>query len=460
MTAQYLWLAYQAAAATKGTLKNGDGWAASGLSIDTRSLEPGNLFVALTAERDGHDFVAQAFEKGAAAALVSREVKGAGPQLVVPDTLRAVEALAQAARDRSFAPLVGVTGSAGKTTTKEMLRYALAPLGKVHAAEKSFNNHIGVPLTLAELPPSAKAGVFEMGMNHAGEIRGLTTLVKPHLALITTIAEAHIEFLGSMEAIADAKAEIAEGVRPGGAMILPADSPYYERLAKRCREAGVGDLLSFGTTGKAAKLFRAEEGEEGLHIEAEILGKRISFLMAASGIHMASNALAALLAAARTGVDAQDAADALAAFRMGAGRGERYQLEIDGKTITVLDESYNANPASMRAALSVLKAMPGRKVAVLGEMKELGEGSAGFHADLAAPASDAADIVHTAGAMMEHLRNALPKEKRGVHEEKATDLVQPLLVNLNEGDTVLFKGSNASRVGALVGELLKAGHRR
>lgn len=454
-----LWQAYQAQAATRGTLKGAEDWEASGLSIDTRSLEPGDLFVALKAERDGHDFVAQAFEKGAAAALVTKPVEGAGPQLVVPDTLKAVQALAAAARDRCFAPLIGVTGSAGKTTTKEMLRAALFPLGQVHAAQKSFNNHIGVPLTLAELPPEADAGVFEMGMNHANEIRPLTKLVRPHIALITTIAEAHLEFLGSMEAIADAKSEIAEGLRPGGAMILPADSPWYQRLEKNCRAAGVERLMTFGNNGREAKLLGVEERDSGLMVRAELLGTEVGFHLRAQGLHMASNALAALLAAVEAGVGAKEAAAAVEEFRTGAGRGESYRLKLGDKTVTILDESYNANPASMRASLSVLARAKGRKVAVLGEMRELGPDAAELHAALAGPAAEAADIVHTAGPLMEKLRDALPEDRRGTHTEKATDLLQVLLVNLHDADTVLFKGSNASRVGALVEGLTGAGQR-
>jgi UDP-N-acetylmuramoyl-tripeptide--D-alanyl-D-alanine ligase len=453
-----LFEAYQVAAATGGELYGGEDWQMSGLSIDTRTIRKGDLFVALSAERDGHDFAQQAFQGGAAAALVSKPVEG-GPYVLVPDTLKALERLAEAARDRCFSPLIGVTGSAGKTTTKEMLRAALTPLGEVHAAQKSFNNHIGVPLTLAELPPAVGAGVFEMGMNHAGEIRGLTSLVRPHIALITTIAEAHLEFLGSMEAIADAKAEIAEGLRPSGAMILPGDSPYLSRLKQRCEEAGVRNLLTFGWKGEHGWLKSAEDGAEGQLVEADILGQPVRFRLAAQGAHMATNALAALLAAVEAGVSAEAAAAALESFSTGAGRGERYKLELPGgRTILVLDESYNANPASMRASLGVLAKETGRKVAVLGEMKELGETSPQLHADLA-DAAAVADIVYTAGPAMEHLRRALPEAKRGTHCENAIDLLQPLLDNLHEASTVLFKGSNASRVGALLGALLKAGRK-
>jgi UDP-N-acetylmuramoyl-tripeptide--D-alanyl-D-alanine ligase len=454
-----LWKTYQVAAATNGVLQGDGETPINGLSIDTRSLREGDLFVALKAERDGHEFLQQAFEKGAAAALVSKPVEGGGPQIVAGETLSALERLAETARDRSFAPLVGVTGSAGKTTTKEMLRFALSPLGKVHAAVKSFNNHIGVPLTLAELPPEADAGVFEMGMNHAGEIRGLTTLVRPHVALITTIAEAHLEFLGSMEAIADAKAEIAEGLREGGVMILPADSPYIERLEKRCREAGVEALRYFGKAGEDGKLIAAEPCPEGLKVRARIAGQEVAFTLRAQGQHMASNAVAALLAASLCGVEPAEAAKALESFASGEGRGARFRLKLGDKTVTILDESYNANPASMRASLSVLAHERGRRIAVLGEMKELGETAPALHAGLADDAAAAADVIHTAGPLMAHLRDSLPPEKRGTHTDEATGLVQVLLTSLNEADTVLFKGSNASRVGALVESLVSAGQK-
>ncbi|MEO1040789.1 MAG: UDP-N-acetylmuramoyl-tripeptide--D-alanyl-D-alanine ligase [Pseudomonadota bacterium] len=459
MNASPLWKDYQVAAATRGTARGGGAWTASGLSIDTRTLRPGDIFVAIEAERDGHDFLPQAFEAGASAALVSLPVDETfGPQIVVKHTLTALEALAAAARDRNFGKLVGVTGSAGKTTTKEMLRFAMAPAGEVHAADKSFNNHLGVPLTLAALPARASIGVFEMGMNHAGEIRGLTTLVQPHIAVITTIAAAHLEFLGSMEAIADAKAEIAEGVRRGGAIVLPADNPYIDRLIQRSREAGAVAITTFGEAGKEARIEGIETLSEGLTVKADILGEPICFRLHAEGAHMASNAVAALLAAALADVDIKQAAEAIEGFRPGGGRGATVSLTFGDLSVAVIDESYNANPASMRATLSVLASRKpqGRKIAILGEMRELGPDAAALHADLASDAAAAADLVYTAGPMMEHLRQALPSDKRGAHTDNAEDLLQVLLENLQDGDLLLFKGSNASRVGPLVASLIEA----
>ena len=459
MNAGALWNDFEVVAATRGIHRGTEGWSASGLTIDTRTLQPGDIFVALEAERNGHDFVPQAFEAGASAALVRVPLdESLGPQIVVKHTLSALEALAEAARDRNFGQLVAVTGSAGKTTTKEMLRMALAPAGEVHAADKSFNNHLGVPLTLAAFPAKAPVGVFELGMNHAGEIRGLTTLVRPHVAVITTIAAAHLEFLGSMEAIADAKAEIAEGIRRGGSIVLPADSPYIERLVRRSQEAGVSNIATFGEAGREARLVSIDTTQAGLSLKAEILGQSVSFELHAEGKHMASNAVAALLAAGLTDVDVREAAEALEAFRPGGGRGATSSLSFGEITVGVIDESYNANPASMRATLSVLagRKPTGRKIAVLGEMKELGPNTSRLHAELAPEAAAAADIVHTAGPMMAHLQDALPGDKRGTHTENAEDLLQVLLENLKDGDLLLFKGSNASRVGPLVASLTQA----
>ncbi|MEM9840161.1 MAG: UDP-N-acetylmuramoyl-tripeptide--D-alanyl-D-alanine ligase [Pseudomonadota bacterium] len=459
MTRAPLWQAYQVASPDVAEFHGGKEWSANGISIDTRTLREGDLFVALEAARDGHDFVASAFEKGAAAVIVSRKVDADGPQVVVDSPLGALRNLAKAGRDRNFGRLIGVTGSAGKTTTKEMLRHALAPLGKVHAAVKSFNNHIGVPITMAELPPDADAAVIEMGMNHAGEIRDLTKLVQPHIAIITTIAEAHIENLGSLEGIADAKSEISEGLRPGGSMILPADSPFLPRLKERCTEAGAAYLLTFGKTGDDAKLLSTENVEGGLLVNADIQGTEVRFRLHAQGEHMASNAVAALLAATVAGADPRQAAESLQEFRSGEGRGAQIRMRFGDASVTLLDESYNANPASMRASLSVLANAKGRRVAVLGEMKELGEASPSLHAGLADAAAAAADIVHTAGDDMLHLRNALPEAVRGTYADKAIDLVQTLLDDVNEADTLLFKGSNASKVGDLVQALLKVGQR-
>ncbi|MEM1409687.1 MAG: UDP-N-acetylmuramoyl-tripeptide--D-alanyl-D-alanine ligase [Pseudomonadota bacterium] len=463
MRGEPLWQLYQIAAATGGSLVGESAGPSAagiyGLSNDTRTLEPGDLFVALEAARDGHDFLKAAFDAGAAAALVSRADTSLGPQIVVQDTLSALEHLAAAARDRFFGYIIGVTGSVGKTTTKEMLRHALKPLGEIHAAEQSFNNHIGVPMTLAELPPTADVAVMEMGMNHSGEIRGLTTLAKPHIAIITAIAEAHLENLGSIEAIADAKAEIAEGLLPGGSIILPADSPHLGRLRQRCSEVGVNNVRTFGEKGADASILSAESDGSKIAVRADVLGREVSWTLGHSGLHLVSNSLAALLAAALAGAEPKDAAASLDHFVPGEGRGSSFAFAVDGKTIKVIDESYNANPASMRAAFAVLGQASGRRVAVLGDMRELGPDSEALHAELAPDLQKACDRVHTAGSDIQQLRLALPQSVRGLHVAQGDELLQPLLDDIQDGDTLLFKGSKASNIGGLLSQFLKMGQR-
>ena len=472
-----LWTAYEAAAATGGTLgARGEAsdwhaerlpeedWQASGLSIDTRTIRPGEVFVAVQGARDGHDFLGQAFERGAAAALVSRapaEVPEGKPLLFVQDTMGGLRALAEAARDRNFGRLIGVTGSAGKTSVKEMLRAALTPCGQVHAAEASFNNHLGVPLTLASLPGSADYGVFEMGMSAAGEIDELTRLVRPHVAIVTTVAAAHLEFFDGVEAIAEAKAEIVRGLRKGGVAVLPADNEHYGLLARRAREHGVARIVSFGeAAGADVRLTGYVWAEGAARVSATVNGQDVAFRLAAPGRHQAVNALAVLAAAEAAGAELGQAIEGLQTFRPGGGRGARHEVAFGGRRVTLIDEAYNANPASMRAALSVLASETprgaGRRVAVLGEMRELGPESLALHAGLA-PDVESGQVatVHTAGGAMTSLREALPSASRGAHAEAAGDLVNPLLADLRDGDVVLFKGSNGSKVGALLAALLQ-----
>jgi len=471
-----LWTAFEAAAATGGLLTaRGEApswqadrlpeeeWTASGLSIDTRTLRPGEIFVAVRDARDGHDFVQQAFRAGASAALVSRAPQDApegAPLLVVPDTMSGLHGLAAAARDRCFGRLIGVTGSAGKTSVKEMLRSALSACGEVHAAAASFNNHLGVPLTLAALPSDADYGVFEIGMNHAGEITPLTRLVRPHVAIITTVEAAHLEFFSSVDEIAEAKAEILLGIRRGGTAVLPADNRYYPLLRRRAEEAGVARIVSFGSgEGADVRLMGYEPGAEGARVEASIGGETLRFRLAAPGRHQAVNAMAVLAAARAAGADLGAALAGLETFRPGSGRGARHEVRLGGKSVTLLDESYNANPASMRAAIRTLgDAVPrgeGRRIAILGDMRELGPESRQLHAELAEPLEGAGIArIHTAGADMAALRDVLPSAMRGLHADAAASLADDLITDLHDGDVLLFKGSNASRVGALIEALL------
>lgn len=473
-----LWTAFEAAAATGGMLcaRGGaedalpeESWTATGLSIDTRTITPGEIFVAVADQRDGHDFVGNAFEAGASAALVSRvpdALPDGVPLLLVRDTLCGLEALAAAARDRCFGKLVGVTGSAGKTSTKEMLRTVLAKAGRVHAAEKSFNNHLGVPLTLAALPANADFGVFEIGMNHAGEITPLTKLVRPHVAIITTVAEAHLENFDSVEGIAHAKAEILSGLRPGGVAVLPRDNPYFDLLANTATDLNVSKILTFGEHEEADfRMLSYEAGEDGSgRVQAHLAGRDMAYRLGVPGRHQAMNSLAVLASAHHLAVDLEGAVEALGVSKPVKGRGAVHDLTIGRKNLTLIDEAYNANPASMRAAIALLADRPvrGRRIAVLGDMLELGPDSDRMHRELLDPLSAAAvDRVYCAGERMKALFDNLPEAMKGGWAGAAIDLIDQLSEDLADGDAVMAKGSNASRVSALVDELIgRAGARK
>ena len=452
-----LWTSFDAAVATGG--KTSGRWVARGVSIDTRTLEPGDLFVALTGEnRDGHEFAAEALKKGAAAALVSRQPPGVlddSPLLMVNDTQAGLEGLGRAARARSKARIVAVTGSAGKTTTKEMLRLILARSGAVAASAASYNNHWGVPLSLARMPLESAFGVFEIGMNHAGEIRSLVKFVRPHVAVVTTIAPAHLEHFGTVEAIADAKAEIFEGIEPGGTAILPAENPHFDRLMAHAKASGVSNILAFGkSTSADARLLSATTQGDGQNVLATIGKMRLAFSVSAAGGHIAMNAIAALLAARELGADVARGADELADFAALKGRGARF---LAGG-LEVIDESYNANPASMAAAIELLaKAEPkrgGRRIAALGDMRELGPDSASLHKALARNLAAArADLVFLCGLNMRALWSALPAKTRGHYAETSSELAPEMMRTLKAGDVVLVKGSFGSRMSVVIDAL-------
>ncbi|HEY0267335.1 MAG TPA: UDP-N-acetylmuramoyl-tripeptide--D-alanyl-D-alanine ligase [Rhizomicrobium sp.] len=448
-----LWTSAEAEAATLG--KASKPFAVDGLSIDTRTLREGDLFVALKGDhRDGHDFVTAAFDAKAGAALVTHVPDGAtGPLLTVAHTQRGLEDLARAARARSNAKVIAVTGSAGKTTTKEILRLACNALGKTHASAASYNNHWGVPLSLAALPRDAEYGVFEVGMNHFGELRNLVSFVKPHVALVTAIAPAHLEFFGNCESIADAKSEIFEGLLPGGAALIPSDSDYADRLMQRARQAQVSRILRFGREGEAKLLSFTPDGD-GMRVKADILGAAVDCFVGAPGVHIARNVVGALAAVALLDGDVLNAAAALKDFTALKGRGARFVA--DG--IHVIDESYNANPASMAAALALLGAVKGRKIAVLGDMLEMGEGGIAHHAGLAAPIdANGTDLVFASGAQMKALWDVLPAARRGAYAETAAQLLPLVMAALVPGDTVLVKGSNGAKMSVIVEALGKRG---
>jgi len=448
-----IWTSAEVESATLG--KASRPFAANGVSIDTRTLKEGDLYIAVKGEhRDGHDFVGAAFKAKAGAAVVSRRPEGTdGTLLMVADTQRALEDLACASRARSGAKIVAVTGSVGKTTTKELLRLAFAALGPTHASSGSLNNHWGVPLSLAAMGREAQFGVFEIGMNHMGEIHALVPFVRPHVALVTSVAAAHLEFFGSCEAIADAKSEIFEGIAPGGAALIPADNPYAERLIARAKQCHVARILSFGAKpGSDAHLLAYDENGEGARVKADILGLPVEFRLGAPGRHIADNALGALLAVAAAEGDVLNAAAALKEFSALKGRGARFTAN----GVEVIDESYNANPASMAAALALLANASGRRIAVLGDMLEMGPDAPAHHAGLAAAIKAArVDLVFLCGPLMHALWDALPAECRAAYAPTSAELAPEVASALNSGDTVLVKGSNGSRMSVIM-DALKA----
>jgi UDP-N-acetylmuramoyl-tripeptide--D-alanyl-D-alanine ligase len=466
MSAPALWTSQQAGAATGG--RNTRGWRAFGVSIDSRTLARDDLFIALQGPSfDGHDFVAKGFGAGAAAALVSRApagLDGDAPLLLVGDTMDALGALGAAARKRSRARIVAVTGSVGKTGTKEALRLALSDQGRTTASAASFNNHWGVPLSLACMPEDAAFGVFEVGMNHAGEIGPLSRLIRPHVAVITTVAAAHTAFFASIEDIADAKAEIFQGVEPGGAAVLNRDNPHFARLETAARDSGIERIITFGAHQAAdARLIDCALMPDSCLVSAIVAGTEIDFRIGISGRHMALNCLAVLAAVDALGADVARAAAALAGLSPLAGRGRRHVVDRDGGAFTVIDESYNANPASMRAAIETLGAMRpdggARRIAVLGEMRELGPQSAAMHAELAATLEDnGVDLVFAAGDDMAHLFAALPAAMQGVHAGSAAALAPAVAAAVQAGDVVTVKGSLASGMKTVVDALCAPPH--
>ncbi len=444
-----LWTADALAEATHGTLSAP--FDVTGVSIDTRTIAPGDLFVALRGEHgDGHSHVADAIARGAAGAMVHADAPG--PTLRVADTLSGLTRLGAAGRTRFAGRLAAITGSVGKTTTKEMLRTALSTQGQTHAAAASYNNHWGVPLTLARLPAEFRFCVAEIGMNQPGEIAPLARLARPHVAVITTIESAHIGNLGSVEAIAREKAAILHGLEPGGIAVLPADSPY---LALLRAEAGAARVTTFGATPDAdARLIEAHADGDGSELAIRIRGRTLRLRLSAPGRHMAMNALAALAAAEALGADAQVAARALAGFVPVAGRGSRRRIAVPGGSAVLIDESYNANAASMRAALAVLALQPGaRRIAVLGDMLELGEHGPAEHAALAPDAAATADLVFTCGALMRGLHDNITPARRGAHASDAAVLAGIVIDALRPGDVVLVKGSLGSRMRLVVSTL-------
>jgi UDP-N-acetylmuramoyl-tripeptide--D-alanyl-D-alanine ligase len=447
-----LWTSAEIEAATGG--RASASFEATGVTFDSREVQPGDLFVAMPGTvHDGHKFVAGAFAAGAAGAIVSQPADG--PHVLVEETARALEALGRASRERSKACILGVTGSVGKTSTKEALFAALDRIsgGKAHRSVKSYNNHTGVPLSLARMPREALFAVLEMGMNNAGEIAALTRQVRPHLALITAIAPAHIENLGSEEAIADAKAEIFEGLEPGGTAIIPNDTPHRDRLVKAARRHAE-NIITFGRgDADVHALHAVRSSDGGSLISAALLERELTFTISQRGEHWVSNALAVLAAVEALGQDVAVAGLALADLGGLKGRGERHQIHVDGGEILLIDESYNANPASMAATLKSLGSEIGieRRIAVLGPMRELGEHSGALHAGLAPSVLDAhVDRLILIGDEMRPLAEKVVG-KVGVDLTDSVDqAADALLSMLRAGDAVLVKASNSVGLARLV----------
>ncbi|MDK8872142.1 UDP-N-acetylmuramoyl-tripeptide--D-alanyl-D-alanine ligase [Paracoccus sp. SSJ] len=445
-----LWTSQDAAEATGGRATRD--FAVGGVSIDTRTIRPGDLFVALQAARDGHDFVARALEKGAGAALVSRIPEGVAPDaplLVVPDVLPALEALGRAGRARMRGKIVAITGSVGKTSTKEMARVALAGQGRVHAAEASYNNHWGVPLTLARMPEDTDFAIVEIGMNHPGEIEPLARLARPHVAMVTTVAAAHLEAFGAIEGIAREKGAIFRGLIQPGTAIIPEDLPVTQ-LLRDCADDAAAIVIGFGQQGMARPL-NAETLDGVTRVRARVLGETVDFTLASAGTHFVMNAVGMLAALSAAGADVAEAAKHLSDWRPPLGRGA--VEDLDG--IRLIDDAYNSNPTSLSAGLATLARLTGgRRVAILGDMLELGPDEIALHAGMAGdPAMEAVDLVHTAGPRMRALHEALPPGRRGMHAETAAELAGKVGELVASGDIVLVKGSKSSKVSTVVDAL-------
>jgi UDP-N-acetylmuramoyl-tripeptide--D-alanyl-D-alanine ligase len=449
-------------ASINGTLPE----AVTGLSIDSRTIAPGEAYFAIKGDiHDGHDFVAAALKAGAALAVVERAQRDKfapdAPLLMVDDVLGGLVDLAHAARARLSAQVIAVTGSVGKTSTKEALRRVLGAQGETHASAASFNNHWGVPLSLARCPASVRFAIFEIGMNHSGEIEPLVRMVRPRVAVITTVEPVHLEFFAGVEAIADAKAEIFEGVEPGGAVVLNRDNSQFDRLQRRAKELGITRVVSFGADNKSdARLLDVSLHSACSAVHANILGHDITYKLGMPGRHMAMNSLAVLAAASLAGADLALAALSLSQIEPAAGRGVRRSLEVANGEATLIDESYNANPASMAAALNVLGHAAvgphGRRIAVLGDMLELGPTSPALHRGLnEAIKANHIDLVYCCGPLMRNLWDALSTGKRGGYAKSAADLEAQAVAAIRAGDTIMIKGSLGSKMKTIVNALEK-----
>ena len=461
-----LWTSAAMAEAMRASVQGVLPEAIIGLSIDTRTIAPGEAYFAIKGDvHDGHAFVAAALKAGAALAVVERAQRenfpADSPLLVVDDVLAGLVELGIAARARLTGQVIAVTGSVGKTSTKEALRRVLGAQGETHASTASFNNHWGVPLSLARCPATARFAIAEIGMNHAGEIDALVRMVRPHIAIITTVEPVHLEFFAGIEAIADAKAEIFAGIEPGGAAVLNRDNSQFARLSRRAKKLGISRVVSFGAHKKSdARLLDVSLHATCSAVHADILGQDVTYKLGVPGRHMAMNSLAVLAAAALVGADLARAALSLSQFEPAAGRGVRRTLEVASGEATLIDESYNANPASMAAALNVLGQAQvgphGRRIAMLGDMLELGPTGPALHAGLLeAIKANHIDLVYCCGPLMRNLWDALSTGKRGGYADSAANLEAQVLPAIRAGDAIMVKGSLGSKMKTIVNALEK-----
>ena len=466
MSAFPLWTSAAMAEAMRAQVEGALPEAISGLSIDSRTIAPGEAYFAIKGDiHDGHDFVDAALKAGAGLAVVAAAQRDKfaadAPLLVVDDVLAALVLLAHASRARLGAQIIAVTGSVGKTSTKEALRCVLAVQGETHASTASFNNHWGVPLSLARCPASVRFAIFEIGMNHSGEITPLVKMVRPHAAIITTIEPVHLEFFAGIEAIADAKAEIFSGVEPGGAVVLNRDNSQFARLEAQAKKAGISRIVSFGADEKSdARLLDVSLHAVCSAVHANILGHDITYKIGMPGRHMAMNSLAVLAGATLLGADLARAALSLSQLEAPAGRGVRLVLEVGNGEATLIDESYNANPASMSAALNVLGQAPvgphGRRIAVLGDMLELGPTGPALHRGLIeAVRASQIDLIYCCGPLMRNLWDALSTGKRGGYAENSAALEAQAVAAIRTGDAIMVKGSLGSKMKTIVNALEK-----
>ncbi|MBO6673884.1 MAG: UDP-N-acetylmuramoylalanyl-D-glutamyl-2,6-diaminopimelate--D-alanyl-D-alanine ligase [Rhizobiales bacterium] len=461
-----LWTIDEVLAAAHGSVR-GEPGDVFGVSIDSRTVAPGDLFIAIKGDQfDGHAFVDAALEAGATAALVSSDQADSlavpkGGLIIVPDSYDGLYDLARAARARATGKMLAITGSVGKTSTKETFRLILSSFGVTHAPVKSFNNHWGVPLTLCRMPRDTEFGVFEIGMNNAGEITPLSKLVQPHIAMITTVAPVHLENLGSLDAIAAAKAEIFDGLLPGGTAVVHGDIEHTPFLKDRASKAGAGRVMTFGHgASNDAELMQVALHADCSTVEAKIGGQTIAYKVGAPGEHLVINSLGVLAICSALELDLAKAGLALANMEQPDGRGRKHIIDTPGDAITLLDESYNANPASVKAALKVLSRLPtgqrGRRIAVLGDMLELGDNAAAMHGALVYDLTAlGVDKVYACGPLMKALWRVLPMEKRGAYAETSQGLQKPLVADLAPGDAVMIKGSLGSKMGPLVDLILQ-----